>query len=118
MLLFSHGGLIDPHVLGPKLTHFAPVYVKPEVEAEDQFNQCLIVLNISHDCHKESSNLLNSIEVDSKTLEKRLEDNADNRINELPMKVEQMLMRLQQRLVLYVLCMWKDEYTLCLEVAK
>jgi hypothetical protein len=27
------------------------------------------------------------------------------------MKVEQILMRLKQRLVLYVLCMWKDEYT-------
>jgi hypothetical protein len=114
LMLFSHGGLINPHVLGPKLTHFAPIYIKSEVEAEDRLNQCLIVLEISPDCHKESSNLLNSIEVDAKTVEKLLEDNADNRINELPMKMEQMLMRLKQRLVLYVLCMWKDEYNVSL----
>ncbi len=25
MVLFSHGGLIDPYVMGQQLTHFAPV---------------------------------------------------------------------------------------------
>ena len=68
-MLFSHGGLINPYVLGPKLTHFAPIHIKTEVESEDLLNQRLIVLEQSPDCYKESSNLLISWEVDSKTLE-------------------------------------------------
>ena len=72
--------VFNPHVLG---SHFAPIHIKTEMETEDLLNQCLIVLEISPDCHKESSNLLNSIEVDAKTLEKLLENKADNRINEL-----------------------------------
>ncbi len=69
----SYSGIkIDSFCAGPP----PPVYIKIEVEAEDRLNQCLIVLEISPDCHKESSNLLNLIEVDAKTLEKPLEDKA------------------------------------------
>ncbi len=109
MMLFSHGGLINPHVMGSQLTHFAPVQIKAETGPEDSLNQCLIVLEPSPECHKESSNLLNSIEINEETLEKILVEQSENRINELPMKMEQILLHRKQQFTLYALCMWKDE---------
>ena len=44
LMLFLHCGLINPYVLESKLTHFAPIHIKTEMEPEDLLNQCLIVL--------------------------------------------------------------------------
>ena len=35
MMLFSHGGVINPHVMGNQLSHFAPVMLKREVSDEE-----------------------------------------------------------------------------------
>jgi hypothetical protein len=46
MILFPNGALVNPHVLGRQLTHFAPVTVPGEVQEEDLLlSQCCIFLD-------------------------------------------------------------------------
>lgn len=75
MMLFSHGGLINPHVIGKQLTHFAPVKIKTELCTEDLLNQCCIILEPSPEYHKENSNFMHSMEISAQTLEKILQIN-------------------------------------------
>ncbi len=35
MLVFSHGGIVNPHVMGRQMTHFAPVTVPDQISDED-----------------------------------------------------------------------------------
>ncbi len=44
MLVFSHGGILNPHVMGQQLTHFAPVTVPDQISDKDMLNQCCILL--------------------------------------------------------------------------
>jgi hypothetical protein len=43
MMLFSHGGVINPHVMGNRLSHFAPVILKTDVSDEDTLDQICVV---------------------------------------------------------------------------
>jgi hypothetical protein len=85
MVLFSYGGLINPHVMGNQLSHFAPMQIKPETELQDVLNQCIIFLEPCLDYHKERTNLLYSMGVNLGTLDKILAEQFENRMNELPM---------------------------------
>jgi hypothetical protein len=79
---------------------------------EDLLNQCLIVLEPSFDYHKAlkaSSNLMNSKEANAEKLDKIVEEQSKNRLNELSTKLEQLILHRQQLLTLDTLCMWKEE---------
>jgi hypothetical protein len=68
VILFPNGALVNPHVLGRQLTHFAPVTVPDEVQEKDLLNQCCIFLDPNSNLNSEQSGLQHSMEITAETL--------------------------------------------------
>ena len=77
MLVFSHGGsILNPHVMGRQLTHFAPVSVSDQICDEDVLNQCCIFLLPDAEFSKENSSLYSSMNVTELNIETLLSAQA------------------------------------------
>ncbi len=69
MLVFSHGGKLNPHVMGRQLTHFAPVTVPDQISDEDMLNQCCILLTPDVEFSKDNSSLHHSMNLTDLNIE-------------------------------------------------
>ena len=102
MILFSHGALVNPHVLGRQLTHFAPVTVPDEVQEKDLLNQCCIFLDPNSELNSEQSRLQHSMEITTETFDRLQLVQAEMHLADRPLKIEQLLQRRQQKIIFYL----------------
>jgi len=109
MILFSHGALVNPHVLGRQLTHFAPVTVPDEVQEKDLLNQCCIFLDPNSELNSEQSRLQHSMEITTETFDRLQLVQAEMHLADRPLKIEQLLQRRQQKIIFYLFAAWVDE---------
>ncbi len=64
MVLFSHGGLMNPHIMARQLTRFSPVFQSSrEVRKEALLNQCFIMTSPDVDFFTEHSILKLSMDI-------------------------------------------------------
>jgi hypothetical protein len=110
MVLFSHGGLMNPHIMGRQLTHFSPVFQSSgEVRKEDLLNQCLIMTSPDVDFVTEHSILKHSMDTTQLNIDQILSEQRKNKIAERPVKVKEFLVRKEQMIKLNVFSDWVQE---------
>jgi hypothetical protein len=76
MLVFSHGSILNPHVMGRQLTHFAPVIVSDQICGEDVLSQCCILLTPDAEFSKENYSLYHSMNLRALNIETLLSAQA------------------------------------------
>ena len=104
MILFSHGALVNPHVLGRQLTHVAPATVPDEVQEKDLLNQCCIFLDQNSELNSEQSRLQHSMEITTELFDRLQLVQAEMHLADRPLKIEQLLQRRQQKIIFFFVC--------------
>ena len=106
MILFSHGGLINPHVLGRQLTHFAPVTVADKIQNKDLLDQCCIHLSPDVDFNKENSSLCHSMNLTTLNIEKLLKAQAKIQATTLLKRIEKLQNCKNQKIIFHLFSDW------------
>jgi hypothetical protein len=105
MLVFSHGGIepgiLNPHVMGRQLTHFAPATVSDQICDEDVLNQCCILRTPCAEFSKENSSLYHSMDLTELNIETRLSAQAQIQVASLPQRITQFMQCKDQETILH-----------------
>ena len=91
MILFSHGAVFNPHVMGSQLTHFSPVFLQSEpIRDEDLLDQCCIMLATDHKYFSQHCLPKNSMEYSEDAVSSYFSAQAQLKVNALPRKLKEL----------------------------
>ena len=102
MLVISQGGILNPHVMGRQLTHFAPVTVSDQIGDKDVLNQCCILLTPAADFSKETISLYHSesMNLTELNIETLVSAQAQIQVASLPQRIKQRMQCKDQKMIL------------------
>ena len=102
MVLFSHGGLINPYVMGRQLTHFAPVTLSNKIRDEDMLDQCCILLSPDAEFNKKNSSLYRSMNLTALNIEFFLKEQAEVQAKTVPQRTKKIQNVQKQKIMFHV----------------